>query len=214
MSEELKDFYELLIIKNHLIKVPIEDLKKTYKSNEDFLWFLDAVALLTQKEKGFLLLSDEIKKRIITVIEDHKFDCDSETLEVINDTVVYFNQLENVNKLLKEIIRKSYIAYQEKIRGVNFLSEESLFESLSYDGIVFNALKDNDLSAIDDSDYFLLSISYLISSIPEFFQNDEVHSNTKQLIEEERKKSKVLSSRKRITKRMLKDLVEINKKEE
>ena len=90
MSEELKDFYELLIIKNHLIKVPIEDLKKAYKSNEDFLWFLDAIALLTQKEKGFLLLSDEIKKRIITVIEDHKFDCDSETLEVINDTIVYF----------------------------------------------------------------------------------------------------------------------------
>ena len=65
MSEELLDALSILVFKNQILSAPMDELKKFYEEEKYFLSFLDTIALVSQREPAFFLLSPEIKNRII-----------------------------------------------------------------------------------------------------------------------------------------------------
>ena len=84
-EEELLDDLSLLAFKNQLLCASIDQLKYFYKDENTFLCFLDTIAIASRKEPAFFLLSPEIKKRILEIIEIHKYSVDDEVLDYINE---------------------------------------------------------------------------------------------------------------------------------
>ena len=54
MTDEMIDFNNVLVLRNQLIAVPIEELCKLYQDKDRYISFLDSVALLSNKDSAFL----------------------------------------------------------------------------------------------------------------------------------------------------------------
>ena len=76
MTDEMIDFNNILVLRNQLIAVPIEELCKLYQDKDRYISFLDSVALLSNKDSAFLFFSGEFKKKILSVVQIHRFDFD------------------------------------------------------------------------------------------------------------------------------------------
>ena len=145
MDEELLDDLSLLAFKNHLLCSSMEQLKNFYNDEEYFLCFLDTLALMSQREPAFFLLSPEIKNRIIGVIEIHKYSVSEDVLDYINEVLIYLNNIENFPNEMVSLMLKSYIDFQESLRKVHFNNASEFLYALSYDAIFMDALENNNM---------------------------------------------------------------------
>ena len=58
MTGEMIDFNNILVLRNRLAAVPIEELLKLYQDKDKYMSFLDSVVLLSDKDSAFLFFSD------------------------------------------------------------------------------------------------------------------------------------------------------------
>ena len=205
MSEDLLDDLSLLAFKNQILCASIDQLKDFYKDEKTFLCFLDTLALMTQREPAFFLLSPEIKNRIIAVIEIHKYSVNDEVLDYINEVLVYLNYVENVSDDMIFLMVKSYKEFHETIRNIN---------ALAYDAIFMDALEKNNMEDLTNSDLNMSSFNYMISTSPEFFNIEGVMERANDLLDKEKKHTKVFSKKKKNIVNLKQSLNLINKKEE
>ena len=214
LDDDLLDTLSLLALKNQLLCASIDQLKGFYKDETAFLSFLDTIALMSQREPAFFLLSPEIKNRIITVIEIHKYSVNEEVLDYINEVLVYLNHVENVSDEMIFLMVKSYKEFHENIRNMRFNDAEDFLNALSYDAIFMNALEDNNMENLTNSDLNMSSFNYMISISPEFFNIDGVMEKANDLLEQEKKHTKVFSKKKKNIVGLKHSLDLINGKEE
>lgn len=214
MDEELLDDLSLLAFKNHLLCSSMEQLKNFYNDEEYFLCFLDTLALMSQREPAFFLLSPEIKNRIIGVIEIHKYSVSEDVLDYINEVLIYLNNIENFPNEMVSLMLKSYIDFQESLRKVQFNNASEFLYALSYDAIFMDALENNNMKCLTKRDLNMSSFNYIISTSPEFFNIDGVMERAYYLLEQEKKHTKVFSKKKKNIASLKHSLDVINKKEE
>ena len=214
MSEDLLDDLSLLAFKNQILCASIDQLKDFYKDEKTFLCFLDTLALMSQREPAFFLLSPEIKNRIIAVIEIHKYSVNEEVLDYINEVSVYLNHVENVSDEMIYLMVNSYKEFHETIRNKKFNGAEDFLNSLAYDAIFMDALEKNNMEDLTNSDLNMSSFNYMISTSPEFFNIEGVMERANDLLDQEKKHTKVFSKKKKNIVNLKQSLNLINKKEE
>ncbi|MCI8569276.1 MAG: hypothetical protein HFJ11_04740 [Bacilli bacterium] len=172
----LDDFYNVLLLRNHLEFLSVKQLEDLYQDTTNFLVFLDTIAVFSEIDSAFLLFKDEYISKIERIISINRFKSnDSDIKEIINSIIIFLNQIKCYDTSYKNILKNNYLAYQEDCRKVEMDSEQILLESLGYDAVAYKAIVESNLELIKDADdYFLASINYFIEVIPELFKNNEI----------------------------------------
>ena len=215
MTDEMIDFNNILVLRNQLIAVPIEELCKLYQDKDRYISFLDSVALLSNKDSAFLFFSGEFLKKILSVVQIHRFDFDDEEVnKVINSIITYINQISNYSSSLVNLLKNNYLAFQEEQRETTFHSDDELFRSLAYDAWVFAALIDGNLESIQDGNLFLLSFNFLLKNCPELFQDKNVRDNATALLDNVEQSTWIFGPKKRQVEKALENYKKVVKKED
>ncbi len=172
----LDDFYNVLLLRNHLEFLSVKQLEDLYQDTTNFLVFLDTIAVFSEIDSAFLLFKDEYISKIERIISINRFKSnDSDIKEIINSIIIFLNQIKCYDTSYKNILKNNYLVYQEDCRKVEMDSEQILLESLGYDAVAYKAIVESNLELIKDADdYFLASINYFIEVIPELFKNNEI----------------------------------------
>ena len=79
-------------------------------------------------------------------------------------------------KYLKSTYIDNYVFYNEEVRKVDILDIEQLCSTLSFDAITFIALSTGDKELVFDKRRFLISLNYLMSTIPEIFKDPNIRN--------------------------------------
>lgn len=214
MEITMTEFSNLLKVKNQLIMFSSSELVEIYKEEEDFLVLLDTIAIMSQIESAFLLFDDSFREKIFSILQSHRFNCDSDIKKIINDFISYLNGLKGYSDNLVNTLKNCYLSFQEEARRVTFSSNDSLIASIADDAVVYYALQSGDMEEIKDGDYYVMSLNYLINSCPEMFSDESVVERAVSLLDKELKESKIFSDRKKFVKEAKKRLSDVNKKEE
>ena len=173
IEDERLDFENLVFLRNQLSVADMGLLKEVYSDMDNYINFLDTMVLLTQVDGGFLLMSTDYYDRILTIVDLHRFDAEDMVRKVANDIILYINQVkaEHDNSLNTRLLIQ-YKEYHEDLREVEFDSIQDLINSIAYDAIVLLALSKNKLEIIDNEDYFMYSLNYIMKCFPEYFQDE------------------------------------------
>ena len=118
-------------------------------------------------------MSEDYYDRILSIVDLHRFDAEDMVKKVANDMILYINQVkaEHDNSLNTRLLIQ-YKEYHEDLREVEFDSIQDLINSISYDAIVLLALSKNKLEIIDNEDYFMYSLNYIMKCFPEYFKDE------------------------------------------
>lgn len=138
----LDDFYNVLLLRNHLEFLSVKQLEDLYQDTTNFLVFLDTIAVFSEIDSAFLLFKDEYISKIERIISINRFKSnDSDIKEIINSIIIFLNQIKCYDTSYKNILKNNYLAYQEDCRKVEMDSEQILLESLGYDAVAYKDRK-------------------------------------------------------------------------
>ncbi len=215
MNDDILDFNNIISLRNQLAVATTKQLVDIYQDEASYLAFLDAFVFLSEYDSGFLLSSDEFLDKVLTVVSVHRFDMKyPEIQDTINDIITYVNGVKCYSDDLKKLLMNGYLAYQEDVRNANFSSTDAFLTSLSYDAVVFTALREGRPEAICDDNYFLMSFEYIMNCCPEFFQNPNVCRDAQSVLDRVSSHVKLFDSRKKYIKSTKEKFQMITKKEE
>lgn len=212
MDDEMVMYFANLIVKNQLICNSVDELKEFYKEEDSFVDFLNAIAIISQNEPAFILLSQDIRDSISSVINDHRYSCDKEISEYINNVISYLNSMSALSQDLSDVMTFSYADFHEKLRNARFINLESFLYSLAYDAIVFTALYDDNLDSIDNKDMAICSIDYFVGTYPKFFEDENIKNRAIKVLDTEYKNSRAFSDRRKTIKYIRKNINNIKEK--
>ena len=216
IDEERKDFENLVFLRNQLSVASMQVLKEVYSDMDNYICLLDTLVLLTQVDGGFLLMSNDYYDRILTLVDLHRFDADDIVRKVANDIIVYINDLSSKQgSSLNTRLLIQYKEYQEDLREVNFDNIQDLINSVAYDAVVLLALSKDRLDIIDNEDYFMYSLNYIMKCFPEYFHDDEFKERAITALKMIHDKQSIFKrDKKKFSKEMINNIVKIKKKEE
>ena len=135
-------------------------------------------------------------------------------MDYINEILVYLNAVENVSEEMVSLMIMSYIDFHENIRNTKFIEVANFLDALAYDAIFMNALDEGNLQNLTNHDLNISSFNYLIATSPDFFKNEEVMARAQQVLEQEKRTTKVFSKKKKNINNIKKSLKYICEKEE
>ena len=215
MPEDLVEFNNIITLRNHLCRFTEKQLLDIYQDPGAYVTFLDAVALLADVDSAFLLFSDVFLEKILSVIQIHRFNFEEKEIsECVNGIIAYINDIKTYPDNLKNSLKNGYLTYQEEVRETKFHSTEELLASLAYDAYVFACLRDGKENQIVDDKYYLLSLNFLMKSVPEFFKDPEVAARAMSVLDRVGKDAKMLSPRKKHVKKVRENFINIVNSEE
>ena len=85
----LDDFYNVLLLRNHLEFLSVKQLEDLYQNTTNFLVFLDTIAVFSEIDSAFLLFKDEYISKIERIISINRFKSnDSDIKEIINSIII------------------------------------------------------------------------------------------------------------------------------
>lgn len=187
----VKDFANVMCLKNQLVNVPIEKLEEVYQDYDSYVTFLDTVAVLTNVDSVFLLFKDDYVRKIESITQIHRFDTqDKEVKKAANEVIGYLNRIKTYEPGYRRMLKASYIAYQEEARKTLTKSTDLLLYSIGYDALSYVAITEGDMDKITEDDMFLASINYFIETIPEIFKDEDTRKRTLEKLEELEKKGR------------------------
>lgn len=214
MVVSMTEFINMLRVKNQLISFSSNELVEIYKDINDLLVFIDTIALLSEYDSVFLLFRDDFKEKIYSVLQSHRFSCDSEVKGIINEVISYLNGLGAYPDTMVNLLKNHYLAYQEELRHVEFSATDSFMSSIAEDAIVYEAITTGDFSKVDDSDYFMMSLNYLTEVCPELFKDEDVVKRSLSAVDSACREARIFSTRKKYIKESRDRLIKASKKEE
>ena len=182
----LKDFVNVLCLRNQLINVDEKVLKDAYQNYDNYIAFLDSFIVLTQIDSAFLLYNDSFIEKIEDVISIHRHDKDNdpEVKKAINEIILYLNGVKGYKADYKMLLKQNYQTYHEDVRMATFEDSEAFIDALSYDAYVYAALVNDHMEKVERDDLFLSSINYLMETIPEMFDDAAVKDRAYKKINE------------------------------
>ena len=165
------DYKNVIILKNQLLTMDSDQLKNLYEDYDNYCLFLDTLCVLINVDCGFFLLRDDIISKIEEVVQLNRFQTDSDTFDILNEMIQYFNITKNYSSNRKKILSQVYFAYQEDIRHTTFEDMNDLYEAIAYDAELVLALEKHDLDSISQDHYFMSSLNYILDTVPEITQD-------------------------------------------
>lgn len=213
MTQELKEYQNILNLKNHLICLSERELENIYQDMDFYLAFIQTVFSLIENEGGMLLLDEDYIKKVLSVLQIHRFDCpNKEVKEDINGIIQCLNGVKAYPDSLKNGLKNAYLAYQEEQREITFNTKEAFAASLSYDAIVFNAIQKGQEEDIKHDKYYVMSLNYLLKTCPELFDEKEKETAI-EVLDKFEKKAKLFSFKRKLVRNAKKSVKELKKEE-
>lgn len=215
MSDAYLEFANELTLRNQLIMLDSKQLREIYQDKGDYLIFLNSVISLIQHDSPILLFSPDFLDKIYDTIEIHRFHfSEKEVYDCVNEIIGYLNHVKTMNPMEQSIVKGFYMATQEMIREISFHDSNSFLASMGYDAVLFHALKDNNLDSLQDPDYPIMSLNFLIKACPDFFRDPDIQKRAMEVINRVGEKTRPFTSKKKYIKRLLQNVQNIPKKEE
>ena len=182
----VRDFVDVLCLKNQLINVEKEKLLEVYKDYENYITFVSTVLNMIETEDSPLLLyRDSFVKKIEDVVQIYKDSArSSKVRRAANDVVRYLNHIKSYSTIDRKLLKEAYKSYNEGVRKTNFLDERDFLYAVGYDAAVYAALVEDNMDLITQDDMFLSSVNYLLEKIPTIFDNKDVQERTLSKLEE------------------------------
>lgn len=174
----LKEFMNILVIKNQLINAPVDNLLEIYSNDDNFKELLNGLISIIENENIFLALDDNFSCKIYAILNDKDEEFDDITISKINYISRFLESIECCSQLVKNIKINAYSCYEEDIRGASFKSHNDFLQSIAYDANVLNSILRNDFSYVEKYDLFIYSLSSIINTIPGLFKNEIILNNT------------------------------------
>lgn len=179
MEKELQEFLNIIHIKNELINLTEEELKDTYKSNEDYYWFIKTLDTMTKQDDCFLLLESSFLDKIQEIIQNKRYDLvDKKYIELTNEIICQINSLRNYPEHKRNIKLNHYVLYHEEIRQLDFDNHEDFLHTLANDYIVYKKLIQDDVKDIDGAIFFGTT-NYFLEFIPQLYEKSSNQEITK-----------------------------------
>lgn len=170
---DLEDKKNIIYLKNQLINAKIENLKEIYSSEDDYGFFLDTLNIALDAEPVFFIIDESILRKAEDILYHKRFDYKiPEFNSVINEIIGRINAIKSTPESVKNVHRRQYSIWQQKIRETSFSSQEDFLQGLAYDAIVMERLYQGEIGEVDPV-YFFSSTTYLTKILPEFYQEDE-----------------------------------------
>lgn len=172
----VKDYLNVLVLKNHLIMLNEEQLSKVYHDDINYVIFIKSLHKLTLIDSGFLYLDDGLIEKIEMVIDYNRFKTDSDIRDTINEIIKFLNSVKYSSPELKNLYQLAYLAYQEETRKVKINDIDELLDYLAYDARIVEVVMDGNTGIMDDDTKFMASLNYLVKMAPEALQEPYIHS--------------------------------------
>ena len=180
-NDKIKEFADVLCLRNQLLVVDEKKLIDTYEDYENYEVFIDSVVAMinNEAESPFLLYRDSFVKKIENIVQIHRYNLKDEDIkEKTRDIIAHLNTISNYTPFERKIVKEAYRIYNESIRNIAFDNDKEFLYSLGYDAVVYAAITENDMELINQNDMFLSSINYFLDNIPEIFNNSDVRKRT------------------------------------
>ena len=172
---KFSEFSELMTMKNQLIIADKDWLINTYKNADDEILEMafEGIINIFMYDEAFFYLDDKYLDKVIGLITEVKDNCDVKHLRSINKIIVFVNIAKNKSIKDKEMVAKEYIYRQEYLRDTR-LDKDLLISSFCYDALVLQGIVKVNLNELDEKDFVVASLNYLIAICPDFFRNEDV----------------------------------------
>ena len=172
---KFSEFSELMTMKNQLIIADKDWLINTYKNADDEILEMafEGIINIFMYDEAFFYLDDKYLNKVIGLITEVKDNCDVKHLRSINKIIVFVNIAKNKSIKDKEMVAKEYIYRQEYLRDTR-LDKDLLISSFCYDALVLQGIVKVNLNELDEKDFVVASLNYLIAICPDFFRNEDV----------------------------------------
>lgn len=173
----LEDKKNIIYLKNQLINAKLESLKEIYSKEDDYGFFLDTLNIALDAEPVFFIIDESILRKAEDILHHKRFDYKiPEFNSVINEIIGRINAIKATPESIKNVHRRQYSIWQQKVRETSFASQEDFLQGIAYDAIVMEKLYQGEIGEVDPI-YFFSSTTYLAKVLPEFYQEDEERIN-------------------------------------
>ena len=144
-------------------------IQESFSKKDDYKLLLEALNSTLKQEPAFFLLSDKLIKKAEDTLYEHRFAYkDEEIINLINEIIIGFNKLKNIDDKTKSDSIKVYVQEQREKRGTYIPNRTELFFMMSHDASVMEAMLAGK-SVSWQAGYFIGSTNYLVNMIPEFY---------------------------------------------
>ena len=207
-----RDFSELLTMKNQIIIGEKNWLIDTYKDADDetLEMVFKGISLMLKYDEPFFYLDKEYLEKAVNFIVEIKDNCNLKFRPIINEIIVAINMVKSRQQSYIDGEVQKYIRAQQELRD-SYLDIDVLITSFSYDALVVRGLLYNEMNAIEEKDFVLASMNYLIQVCPGFFKNNKVSEAAKEELYEIKKNSVFTRVIRKYAKDTEKQLKRINK---
>ena len=211
-----REFENSIILHNQLIALKLEEIVELYENFDGYCGFLDALLNPQYLESFFLSLHPDLVKKVESVIQIYRFgERRKEVSERVNAVIAMINELKALSPQELQSVQQSYYSYQVKMRNTKFRDWNQFLNSLGYDAAVYMAIVNNQLYLLEDDELVMPSLSFILNSYPELFDNPDYMDRALELVVGIENRSKRSSEAfKQFTKETKKALLKIKKGEE
>ena len=161
-------------------------------------------------DPSFFALDDEILDKIYYVVNKYRFDDinrNEDTINKVNDIIIFCNEVRSFSQEDKDEIYYEYIKKQSVERHKIIVYEEDLFEALSMDAIVYEAVKNNNIDNTYKKNNIISTTNYLLHNYFPLVLDKDYYTNLNNILMDDN----VLSNKeKRKGKKLLKTMKKIN----
>ena len=192
VSDELQDKLDIVVLKHQLICAAQIDLKKEYEGEEEYGMFIDILNEALTQEPVFFMLDERFLRIAEDIVHNRRFDYNrvSNYNEVINEIIGKINTIRTTPEDIKQRQVQAYVAWNLQVRQLGGrITQEDFYKILGYDAELISGLINKDLSDLPQY-YFFSSTNYLLSALPELFEEypDVLEQTTTKLDESSKKR--------------------------
>lgn len=180
-------FLHSMYFKSIILSYEEDELIEMLDQNDDPLdAFITLLYDTAEVDPSFFALDDSIINKIQSVLNKYRFDGkhkDEETIDTINDMIIFCNEVKAFSREDKDKIYLSYIRNQSVQRQQLMYYPEDLFEAISMDAVVYESVKEN--SRIDNPyirDNIVSTTNYLLQNYFPLVLESNYYNNLKVIL--------------------------------
>ena len=206
-----ENFLNSLYFKSIILSYDEKELVEMLNNNENPLdTFMVLLGSTAELDPSFFALDDSILDKIYYVISKYRFEDvnkNEKTNKAINEIITFCNKVRGFSQEDKDEIYLNYIRKQSFERQKLIFYQDDLFENLSMDAVVYEAVKNNNIDNPYIKNNIVSTTNYLLHNCFTLVLDEDYYNNLKTILTDENVLSK--KERKR-AKRIIRTLKKID----
>lgn len=175
-------WYELLKLKNYLVRLSSEELCQYASDNQFFHDLVVNTIDLIDEEPVFLMLDISFLAKVSKVLEVYRFSEDKKgEFQNVNYLIEKINDLNSVPYEYRMLLVSNYRYYQLEARNVYEVSDDDFIELNANDAVVYEEIWKGDFQLSDEN--IFSSLNYFTVACPECFMDDTFYEKVEKFFD-------------------------------